>query len=85
MSFIQSQFWLIGEWSIASVNPGFRFVYTCNFCCDFLLLMDVKEWISYECSDEGIHILRAFITHLLVHMHQKEKIALEITGENAGL
>ena len=32
-------------------------VYTCNFCrdfrCDFLLLMDVNKWISYECSDEG--------------------------------
>jgi hypothetical protein len=21
--------------------------------CDFLLLMDVNEWINYECSDEG--------------------------------
>ena len=34
-----------------------RLVYTCNICCDFrcdfLLLMDVNEWISYECSDEG--------------------------------
>ena len=24
-------------------------VNTCNFCCDFLLLMDMNEWISYEC------------------------------------
>ena len=31
----------------------------------FLLLMDVNEWISYECSDAS----------LLVHIHQKEKIA----------
>jgi hypothetical protein len=34
-----------------------RLVNTCNFCwdfrCDFLLLMDVNEWMSYECSDEG--------------------------------
>ena len=30
-----------------------RYVYTCNPCCDFLLLMDVNEWISYESSDEG--------------------------------
>ena len=33
--------------------------YTCNFCvdfrCDFLLLMDVKEWMNYQCSDEGIY------------------------------
>jgi hypothetical protein len=48
-----------------------RPVYTCNFCCDFLLLMDANEWMSFECSDEG--------THLLVHIHQKQiKIALEI-------
>jgi hypothetical protein len=26
-----------------------------------------------------VNILRSFITHLLVHMHQKKKIALEIT------
>jgi hypothetical protein len=25
----------------------------CDFRCDFLLLMDVNEWMSYECSDEG--------------------------------
>jgi hypothetical protein len=29
--------------------------------------------------DEGtVHVLGTFIAHLLVHMHQKEKIALEI-------
>ena len=27
--------------------------FCCNFRCDFLLLMDVNEWMSYECSDEG--------------------------------
>ena len=31
----------------------------------------------------GIHILRTFVTHLLVHMHQKEKIALEIAAKIA--
>ena len=32
-----------------------RPIYTCNFSCDFLLLMDVNEWIYYECSDEGTY------------------------------
>ena len=36
-----------------SLEANSRLVYTCKFCCDFLLLMDVNEWISYECSDEG--------------------------------
>ena len=30
-----------------------------------------------------VHVLRTFVTHLLVHMHQKEKIALEITAKIA--
>ena len=30
-----------------------------------------------------VHILRTFVTHLLVHMHQKEKIALEIAAKIA--
>ena len=29
-----------------------------------------------------VHVLRTFVTHLLVHMHQKEKIALEIAAKN---
>ena len=46
----------------------FRPVYTSkNFCCDFLLLVDVIKRISSECWDEGIHILRTCITHLLIH------------------
>ena len=58
-----------------------RLVYTCNICCDFrcdfLLLMDENEWI---------HVLRTFVPHLLVHMHQKENIAaVEITAKNASV
>ena len=56
-----------------------------NFCCDFLP-MDVNKWMNYECSDEGtsvVHILRTFIIHLLIHMHQKRKIALEIAAKIA--
>ena len=51
--------------------------------CDFLLVVDMNEWIRYDCSDEGIHILRTFVTHLLVHIHQKTKIALEIAAKIA--
>jgi hypothetical protein len=42
--------------------------------------MDVNEWMSYESSDElmRVHVLRTFITHLLVHIRQKKKIAPEI-------
>ena len=32
-----------------------------------------------------VHVLRTFITHLLVHMHQKEKIALEIAVKIASV
>ena len=28
-----------------------------------------------------VHILRTFVSHLLVHMHQMEKLALEITAK----
>ena len=28
-----------------------------------------------------VHVLRTFVTHLLVHMHQKEKITLEIAAK----
>jgi hypothetical protein len=29
-----------------------------------------------------VYVLRTFVTHLLVHMHQKEKVALEIAAKN---
>ena len=32
-----------------------------------------------------VHVLRTFITHLLVHIHQKEKIAPEITAKVASV
>jgi hypothetical protein len=32
-----------------------------------------------------VHVLQTFITHLLVHMHQKEKIALEIVARIASV
>ena len=61
-------------------------VYTCNYCCyfrcDFCLLIDVNEWMSYGCSDEGIHIPQTFVTHLLVLIHQKKKIAAKIASVN---
>jgi hypothetical protein len=33
----------------------------------------------------GAHVLRAFITYLLVHIHQKRKIALEIAAKIANV
>ena len=46
--------------------------------------MDVNEWMSYECPDEG-HILRKCITYLLVHIHQNKKIAIEIAAKFASV
>ena len=41
---------------VAKSRPVCMGLYTCNNCCDFscdfLLLMYVNEWLSYECSDE---------------------------------
>ena len=31
------------------------------------------------------HVIRTFVTHVLVHMHQKEKIALEIAAKIASV
>jgi hypothetical protein len=33
----------------------------------------------------GVHILRTFITYLIVHMRQKTKIALEIAAKIASV
>ena len=32
-----------------------------------------------------LHVLRAFVTHLPVHVHQKEDIALEIAAKCASV
>jgi hypothetical protein len=32
-----------------------------------------------------VHVLRTFVTYLLVHMHQKKKIALEVAAKIASL
>jgi hypothetical protein len=32
-----------------------------------------------------VHVLRTFVTHLLVHIHQKEKIALAIAAKIASV
>jgi hypothetical protein len=60
----------------------------CNFCCDFLLLTNVNDWMSYECSDEGISLnckVQNIITHLLVSMYQKKKITVEIAAKIASV
>jgi hypothetical protein len=45
----------------------------------------IPSEISSDAGDEQmrVHKLRTFITYLLVHMHQKRKIALEIAAQIA--
>ena len=38
------------------LDENFKAHFYCDFKRDFLLLMDVNEWISYECSDEGTSV-----------------------------
>ena len=51
---------------------------------DFLLVMDANEWISYM-NVEMIHSEHESISCLLVHMHQKTKIALEMAEKIASV
>ena len=45
----------------------------------------IPSEISSDAGDEQmrVHKLRTFVTHLLVHMHQKTKIALEVAAKIA--
>ena len=61
-----------------------RPVYTvfCDFRFDFLLLMDVKEWISHKCS--GVcNLITASLSKLLLHIIEKAKIAPKIAAKIA--
>ena len=75
---------IIDRWSAVISSPVWRPVYTgdfcCNFSCDFLLLEDVKKWMSYKCSR-----LWNLITTSLSNLHilQKEKIATKIAAKIA--
>jgi hypothetical protein len=44
----------------------------CNFCSDFLLLMDVNEWMSYKCSDESTHTQNINNSSTLSHASEEE-------------
>jgi hypothetical protein len=46
--------------------------------------MYVNEWMSYECLNEGTYNY-TFITYLLIHIHQKKKIAPEIATKIASV
>ena len=54
----------------------YMLVYTRNFCCDFrcefLLLMDVNEWMSYECSHEVIYVMHSQLTYTRSHAPKEE-------------
>jgi hypothetical protein len=56
-----------------------RPVYTGNFRCDFLLLNDVKELVSYKCSTLW-NLITTLMSNLLFHIVQKDKIAAKIAG-----
>ena len=45
----------------------------------------IPSELSSDAGDEQmrVHKLRTFVTHLLVHMHQKRKIALEVAAKIA--
>jgi hypothetical protein len=43
--------------------------------------IDVKEWMRYECWDEGTKTQNIRNSSILVHMRQKKKIALEIAAK----
>ena len=63
-----------------------RLVYTCNHSAALLVRFSSSD--GCERVDELLmraHILRTFITHLLIHMHQKKKIALEIATKLASV
>jgi hypothetical protein len=56
--------------------------YTCNFGAIFFSwCMWTSGWVMNV--QMRVHILRTFITHLLVRIHQKKKVALEIAAKIA--
>jgi hypothetical protein len=65
------------------LRPVYTSKFCCDFWCDFRLLMDVNEywWVT---NVLGIcTLIWTFITHPLVHIHQKKKIAPKIAGLNS--
>ena len=54
--------------------------FCCDFSCDFLLLEDVKEQISYKCSRLW-NLITTSLSNLLLHIPQKEKIATKIAAK----
>jgi hypothetical protein len=52
-----------------------------DFCCDFLLLEDVKEWMSYKCSTLW-NLIATSLSNPLLRVLQKEKIATKIGRVN---
>jgi hypothetical protein len=41
--------------------------FCCDFSCDFLLLEDVKEWMSYKCSRLS-NLITTSLSNLLLHV-----------------
>ena len=61
------------------LRPVYTSKFCCDFWCDFRLLMGI-------CTPITVHwctLIWTFITHPLVHIHQKKKIAPKIAGLNS--
>ena len=77
------------EDAILDRHAPLRSVFTCNFCfdvrCDFLPLVDVNEWMHYECSNEGAYIQNNDNSSIRSHASKVEnrtRIAPKIASEN---
>ena len=52
-------------------RPGIKYN-PCNFCCDFLFLVDVNEWITHWMFTGGFIFTHLFMTQL-THSHASEE------------
>jgi hypothetical protein len=66
------------------LTPAYTEDFPFNFRCDFLLLNDVKELISYNCSKIR-NLITTLLSNLLLHIVQKENIPPIIAAKIAGL
>ena len=64
------------------LRPVYTGDFCCDFRCDFLLLEDGKEWMSYKCSRLS-NLIITTLSKPLLHIFQKEKIATKIAAKIA--
>ena len=60
--------------------------YSCrNFRCDFLLPMEVNEWISYKYSDEGLYTQNIHNSSTRSHVSEEENYCIRNCGKIASV